>query len=136
MVLGFIASRIRYENVTVKIDKRSFKLMKADTFIKRAIGLMYRKSIPKDGGMLFILKRASRQGIWMKNMKFPIDIIWVDGDMSVCDITHSAELCHRINCKIYRPRRSAKFVLELKSGSCKRFKIKTASKVEIETANK
>jgi hypothetical protein len=132
-MLGFIASRLKYENVTARIRGKNFRLMKADTFIKRAIGLMYRDGIPKDGGMLFVLKEPSRQGIWMKNMRFPIDIIWVGGDMLVCDTLSSVKPCRDLDCKVYRPSRTARFVLELKAGSCRRLSIKPGSKVRLES---
>ena len=44
----------------------------------RALGLMFRPSLPEDKGMLFVFEYSDFHGIWMKNCKFPIDIVWLD----------------------------------------------------------
>jgi uncharacterized membrane protein (UPF0127 family) len=54
----------------------------------RAMGLMFRPSLPLDHGMLFLFERPDFHGIWMKNCKFPIDILWLDADHKV---VHLAE---------------------------------------------
>ncbi len=130
--MRFIASRLKYREASVMFGDTKLRLLLADTFLKNAIGLMYRDSIPLDG-MLFIIKRKSRQGIWMKNMRFPIDIIWVYKDGRVCDIAHSVSPCKGINCKVYRPWDSVSFVIELSSGKCKRLGISKDSKLEVKT---
>ena len=48
----------------------------ADTSSERTKGLSYRTEIPKEG-MLFIFPNKGIQGFWMKDMLFPIDILWL-----------------------------------------------------------
>src|SRR5262245_10179192 len=54
----------------------------------RAMGLMFRPSLAADRGMLFVFEEAAFHGIWMKNCKFPIDILWLDDQRKV---VHLAE---------------------------------------------
>ena len=44
----------------------------------RQMGLMFRPSLPADRAMLFVFESPDFHGIWMKNCKFPIDIVWLD----------------------------------------------------------
>lgn len=82
---------------------------------ERAQGLMSREHLGENQGMLFILERESRPSFWMKDMRFPLDIIWIDKEKQVVDITRNAMPC--INeCPGLAPRKEAQFVLELNSG--------------------
>lgn len=49
----------------------------ADTDAARAQGLSGRDFLPTDRGMLFLFPNAGRYGFWMKEMRFPIDIVWM-----------------------------------------------------------
>lgn len=73
-------------------------------------GLMYRKSL--DGGMLFLFPQEDRYGFWMKNMDFPIDIIWISGEKRIVDISRSVPPCAG-SCPVYSPKSPAMYVLEV-----------------------
>src|SRR5438128_12482274 len=67
----------------------SGKVLQTEVMVKdedRAMGLMFRPSLPLDHGMLFLFERPDFHGIWMKNCKFPIDILWLDSDHKVLNI--------------------------------------------------
>src|SRR6185436_8820153 len=56
----------------------SGKVLQSEVMVKdedRAMGLMFRPSLPSDRGMLFVFEQPDFHGIWMKNCKFPIDIV-------------------------------------------------------------
>lgn len=85
----------------------------------RKKGLSKRESLPLDEGLLFVFENKGLYGIWMKDMKFAIDVIWIGEDKKIVDIASNAppepgkkdgEL------KIYRPRSEAKYVLEINAG--------------------
>src|SRR3989344_5288383 len=50
----------------------------ADTPELRQLGLSGKKSLEKDSGMLFVFDTTGIYGFWMKEMAFPIDVIWID----------------------------------------------------------
>lgn len=59
------------------IKNQAFTIEVADTTMSRIRGLSGRDGLSERGGMLFIFDRPSTSGFWMKDMKFPIDIIWM-----------------------------------------------------------
>ena len=69
-----------YTEITVILGEQTFKIDVADTQLKQAQGLSYRESMAEDRGMLFVFPTEMMQTFWMKDMNFPIDIIWIKGD--------------------------------------------------------
>ena len=51
----------------------------------RQMGLMFRPSLPADRALLFVFDGLDFHGIWMKNCRFPIDIVWLDEQQRVQD---------------------------------------------------
>lgn len=111
--------------VTVKIGKASVSAELADTEFKQMRGLMFRESIPRDGGMLFKFPREADHGIWMMNMSIPIDIVWLDSEKRVVKVEEGARPCEALLvCPVYRAGESSRYVLELSSGYAKSHGIK------------
>lgn len=90
----------------------------ADTTEKRARGLMFRKNLATDRGMLFTFGEPQQWTIWMKNTWISLDIIWLDVRKRIVHIEHDVPPCHRTDngCPQYQPIRKAVFVLELAAG--------------------
>ncbi len=89
----------------------------ADTPEKRTQGLSFTSHIPKGRGMLFIFDEIDYYAFWMKDMRFPIDILWLD-DKGV--IVHIAESASPDSYpESFTPPVPALSVLELPAGSCK-----------------
>lgn len=86
----------------------------------RAMGLMFRPSLPEDKGMLFLFERADFHGIWMKNCRFPIDILWLDEDHRIVHVAEDVPPCEADPCPVYEPLRRARYVLELNAGQARR----------------
>lgn len=59
----------------------------ADTIESRTLGLSGRQSLPEEVGLLFVFDTPVVQGFWMKDMGFPIDILWFDAEKRLVDIT-------------------------------------------------
>jgi len=76
---------------------------------------MSRERLGLEEGMLFIFDRPLRYSFWMKNMKFPLDLIWISRDKTVVDITRSAQPCVD-SCESLYPAEPAKYVLEVNAG--------------------
>jgi len=62
----------------VSVGGTEFKVEIADTFPKQVLGLSGHAPLAPDEGMLFIFSHSSPQSFWMKDMLFPIDIIWIN----------------------------------------------------------
>jgi uncharacterized membrane protein (UPF0127 family) len=62
----------------------------ADTEAKQERGLSGRDSLPPNTGMLFVFKEPAAYQFWMKDMKFPIDIIWLAADQTITYIKQNA----------------------------------------------
>jgi uncharacterized protein len=75
--------------VNIKMGDQNLSVMVADTDNERERGLSGKKSLANDEGMLFVFNEAGPQGIWMKDMQFSIDIIWIDQNNIVQGITPS-----------------------------------------------
>lgn len=118
-----------YETQTVKFKKRSFRVEIADSFLKISRGLMGRQSIPKNGGMLFIFDREGRPSFWMLNMRFKIDIIWLDGRGRVVHVWKNAEPCRSIfSCRTEKPKSDSLYVLEFRAGIADEMKLRLGDK--------
>ncbi len=84
---------------------------KAEDKIKGLGGL---DSIKKDEGMLFVFDNPVQQGFWMKNMKFPIDIIWIDKNKKVIGINENMSPDSYPN--LFLPVKPITYVLEVNAG--------------------
>jgi len=86
------------------------------------MGLMFRPSLPRDRGLLFVFERQDFHGIWMRNCKFPIDILWLDDQRSVVHVAEAVPPCKADPCPVYNPLRKAAYVVELNAGQARREK--------------
>jgi uncharacterized membrane protein (UPF0127 family) len=103
----------------------SGKKLQVEVMVKpedRAMGLMFRPSLALDRGMLFLFDRADFHTIWMKNCKFPIDIVWLDENRKVVHVEEAAPPCKADPCPVYAPLRRASYVVELNAGQARREK--------------
>ena len=95
----------------------------ADTPQKQESGLMNRTGLGPNAGMLFLLPHAERQSIWMKNMRFPIDIVFITEDLRVLQVYESVPPCAAEQCPVYVSDAPASYVLEVNAGFCARHDI-------------
>src|SRR5262245_2425596 len=99
----------------------------------RAMGLMFRPSLSQDHGMLFFFERPDFHGIWMKNCKFPIDIVWLDEAYKVVYVAEKVPSCTAkldSDCEVYYPIARVSYVVELNAGQARREKVVIGSTIE------
>lgn len=99
---------------TVIINKVAISVDVADTDARRGLGLSGRGELRDNEGMLFIFDPETTPGFWMKDMNFPIDIIWLDTFMNTVFITKNAEPSSYPS--IFTPPVLIKYVLEVPAG--------------------
>lgn len=104
------------KDIKVCLKKVCLRAEIADSDIERSQGLMFRENLAEGKGMLFIFEEENDHGFWMKNMRFPLDIIWIGANKKVVDIIKEAFPCQREPCISYAPEAKAKYVLEVPAG--------------------
>lgn len=90
---------------------------------------MFRKHLAKDRGLLFVFKEEGFYRFWMKNMRFPLDIIWISNDKRIVDIKKNVAPCGSA-CESLAPLARALYVLEVNSGFVSEHNIKIGQKID------
>jgi uncharacterized membrane protein (UPF0127 family) len=96
------------------LGREALVLEVADTDDLRKKGLSGHVPLRLNGGMLFVFTAPEVSGFWMKDMLFPIDIIWFDENRQIVDVWENAQPSSYP--EIRTPRLPAQYVLELPSG--------------------
>lgn len=115
---------------TVTINDQKIDAYIAQTEMERETGLSAFNLIDQNQGMLFIFDSANRPGFWMNNMKFPIDIIWINNNQIV-DITKNLPVENDSDLTRYYPNVDVDRVLEVNAGWCDKNNIKIGDRVDI-----
>lgn len=130
LLLFSFQTRGKLPTLTVLITKDvKIEAELAYTDETRAQGLMFRKSLPEDAGMLFLFPELSQQGFWMKNTLIPLDILWLNERKEVVYFV-TALPCEKDPCTTYTPMQKAQYVLELNAGMVKKHNIKIGNRLE------
>lgn len=122
------------KSTKVFVNGQTISVMVAKTDKEKQLGLSGRNKIGENQGMLFIFDTPNYYSFWMKEMKFPIDIIYINGN-KITTVVENAKppLSANDNLAIYQPSEKSDKVLELNAGSADKLKIKTGAVVEIES---
>jgi uncharacterized protein len=124
---------ISNKNSTVTINNNIFKVAVVISEKDMEIGLSETKSIAPNQGMIFLFKTPGYYSFWMKNMKFPIDIIYINGDAIVTIINNAQSPKNNAeNLTIYSPAQPADKVLEIQAGLSDKYHFKNGDKVKYE----
>ena len=113
------------------IKGRCFKVEVASTQQAEETGLMYRKSLPQDHGMLFVFDTEDVHPFWMKNTYIPLDMIFINGRGEVVEVEENAPPCLGEFCPTYGRKAQSKYVLEINGGLSSEIGISVGDKVEI-----
>jgi uncharacterized membrane protein (UPF0127 family) len=81
-----------------------------------ARGLMFRKHLPWNSGMLFAFDDEEPRRFWMKNTLIPLDMIFVDSSSKIIDIKENVPPCKQEECPTYPSKEPAQYVLEVNAG--------------------
>lgn len=96
----------------------------------RAMGLMFRPSLPAERALLFAFDGLDFHAIWMKNCRFPIDIVWLDEQQRVVHVATAVPPCAKEPCPVYQPLQRALFVVEMNAHQARREKIDLGARLE------
>ena len=81
--------------------------------------------------MLFIFPKPARQNFWMKDMKFPIDILWIKGDKIIGVAENAALPITGQELEIYSSPEEADRVLEINAGKAREWGVKVGGRIEL-----
>lgn len=140
LLVSFGVSRVFFNGVlpfqkqaTATINNHVFNLTVAKSAKEKEIGLSDRKDLPKDQGMLFPFDKEGHYGFWMKNMQFPIDIIYTKKGKIVA-IFENVKPPKDTEGKlvVYQSATTADSVLEINAGLAKEYQIKVGNEIKYE----
>lgn len=98
----------------IKIADKFIKVELAISDFQQKLGLSNRTSLEIDSGMLFIFEKIEPHHFWMKDMNFPIDIIWIDENFKIIFIEENVS--PESYPKTFGPAEASKYVLEVRAG--------------------
>jgi len=118
---GNFGSRLQSQKYVV-IGDAQLKVNVADTNKERELGLSGQENLAENTGLLFYFDQSDYYGIWMKDMNFSIDIIWIGTNMQVVHLERGVS--PETYPKIFKPDQKARYILEVRSNFIKNEGIK------------
>lgn len=112
-----------------QVNNKTINLIVAKSEKDRMKGLSGRNSLSEDQGMLFVFEKKGKYGFWMRDMKFPLDIIYIDNETVVYLVENAPAATQAPTLTIYKPDTDANRVLELNAGGAKKYGIKKGTKI-------
>lgn len=113
---------------TLAIGQAQLKAQVVVDEAERTKGLSGSKPLVDDQAMLFVFPAEDTWGIWMKEMNYPIDVVWLDKDKIVQHIVENAQPSSYPS--IFRPAQPMRYVLEMKAGTVKHKSITIGARAE------
>jgi len=108
-------------------ERHEFKVELALTPAERSRGLMYRRSMPADHGMLFDFEREEMVSMWMRNTYISLDMLFIRTDGSIARIAQHTEPLSERTISSGEP---VRFVLELNAGTSEQLGISAGDRVD------
>jgi uncharacterized membrane protein (UPF0127 family) len=107
----------------------------AKTYSEKTLGLMYRSSLPRERGMLFLFWFSWYRIFWMKNVSIPLDIIFINKEGNVVSICETSATSGFFNKKFWA-HGIGKYVIECNRGFCKSQHISRGTNIIIQEIKK
>lgn len=109
------------EFMSLRTPKGAIQVLVATSSADQERGLGGRASLPADQGMLFVFPVPGSYAFWMKDMEFPLDIVWIGSDEVVAGVTSGIPADSFPST--YLPPRPISYVLELNAGAAEKYGI-------------
>jgi uncharacterized protein len=122
-----------YQRVNVTVNGLVLVADISVTNEQRTKGLSVKDGLAENEAMLFVFDNEAEHTFWMKDMKFPIDIIWIDSDKTIVHIEHNLQPCgYGLLCPTYKPGQDSLYVLETVSGFAEKHNVVQGTRVQFE----
>ncbi len=123
--------------LVLRVGAGKFIVEVADDTIERAAGLSGRDSLAQGTGMWFAYPTVGHPSFWMRGMRFPIDLVWVDASLRVVAVTHQvpSPLAGATvdDLPLYSPGAPIMYVLEINAGQAVDLGIAAGELVSLES---
>ena len=103
----------------------------AETMEEKMTGLMYRETLPYYHGMLFVFDEPLIAAFWMKNVEFPLDLVYIGKDWRIKQIEHLAMPCEQEPCEHYYSDMEVSYVLEVNGGFMEEHGLYPGARIEV-----
>lgn len=113
---------------SLQINNQEFQVLLADDNQERIQGLSGRSSLANNQAMLFVFDEPGKWGIWMKDMLFSIDIVWLDSEKKVVHIEQNVS--PQTYPTIFEPTQDSLYVIELNAGTVDMLGLQTGDFVQ------
>jgi uncharacterized protein len=123
-----VVEKVVRKDMTILMPKGALEVEVVSTKSARAQGLSGRGKMKDSEGMLFIFEQPGKYGFWMKDMNFPLDIIWINQNGVVVWMERGAT--PESYPKAFINQADASYVLEINAGLAKTFGLYLGSKVK------
>lgn len=112
---GYLLWQMTYAQQAIGLHHHTFYTTIVQKEAELEKGLSGTDSLPADHAMLFVFPNADKWGIWMKDMNYPLDIVWLNEDRVV--IHMEKNVSPSSYPKAFKPDQPARYVIELPSGT-------------------
>lgn len=130
LVLNKLNRNVLYEELSLWVeDEKVLVLEVSDDPLERQKGLSSRESLAIDAGMLFVFEKPDKHGIWMKDMNFSLDIIWLDENFKV--VNFKKDVSPDTFPTAFTPTSPALYVIETNAGFIDQFSIKIGEILDV-----
>ncbi len=120
------------ELARVTVGPATFQVEMAQTVEERQQGLMFRRELPRDRGMLFVQSPGPAL-FWMKNTYIPLDLLYFDAAGTLLQIQADTPPCTTPNCPIYpSDTDTVRYILEINAGEAARRGIRIGDRLRLE----
>ena len=118
----FLFSRSSKNQISkVSFNNFEWKVEVVSSYMTRMRGLSGRGFLEEKSGLLFVFPDDNLHGIWMKEMNFNIDIVWIDKNFKIVGLEENiSPLSYP---KVFEPPTQSRYVLEINSGEAKKAEI-------------
>lgn len=123
----YVTSCGEYKNGEVLVDNKTLSVHIADNDCKRVLGLSNSLPLGDNDGMFFVFENMGNYPFWMKDMNFPIDIVWINDNFNIVGI--EGDVLPSTYPSVYGGEYFAKYVLEIPGLYCEKNNIKVGDKI-------
>ena len=100
------------DTIEVRLGQTTYQVELALTPAQRRKGLMHREQLASNAGMLLVYPKTGDHRVWMKNMRIPLRVLWIDDRFKVIHVMR-LEPCQLSPCPVFSAPVPARYILEL-----------------------